>query len=274
VTGAVLCAGFFLVRPTAAGVAIINATLEDTVEFVDDQKALNFAVLNHGGLDFGGRKLEYSNSDVIVDVTNGSQARHVTIGLLPYRQFPRGIAVTHKDKSDNWRSRRAAGSSRKLFYNLETESEWLLKSSEKEHPSYDPIVSAASSNQSFYPRYKDVHNLASSSRALENANPAAMDTTTTISATDDRNIPGKGGINISGGATHEGATAQINNNPLMTEWRMLSSRACIWHRLTAKSGKSKLYFMQRDGVLLVPEKWWDRSADNMSVAEVRRFLYG
>jgi hypothetical protein len=88
--GVALCAGFFMVRPTNSSIQLIHNVVYDIFNRRrDDQLSLNFVANEMGGLNFT-RFLDYYNSDGVMDITNASTSGELTIGFLPYKQFPRG----------------------------------------------------------------------------------------------------------------------------------------------------------------------------------------
>jgi hypothetical protein len=387
VTGAVVCSGYFMVRPSKNSVALMEAVLRCVMRYRDDQKCLNELILERGGFDFGaGRKLEYSNSDFITDITNGThcRSRNITIGLLPYRQFPRGIAITHpankrtprsrnrtrssssrmnelrqfRNNSQRWReyyektknkrdrvrtsSQRdddktvysvILGTMRGLFQGLlniftgQSYSDHIAELTKENHPANSATngFSAQSELTRFGSRVDNITKTRRrekpnnrpnnrTKRSLRGRAGSDMNTrsrasthgdrrtnrgteadmrrkhdagvhapsSSTTSATDEAEDVDSEAVEADNSpllaSVKTNLAAAVNKtdkpDPLAVEWSMLSKGACIWHRLAAKNGGSKLTALKRDGMLLLDEGWLNRSeSNNLTAAEVQKYLY-
>jgi hypothetical protein len=172
-------------------------------------------------------------TDRVVDYTRHPTAR-VFIGLLPYYQFPRGIPPNAVQSL--WYNEPLV--ERKTFFGKEL---------------VDPSMTSFSPDVA-----KKLTKLyANMSVAYANKN-----------VTSSR-------MNITEQAASLTANAELDKvaeELLHQEWQLLAPTACIWHRISAKEGGSKVAAMARDGVLLLPESWLDRTAE-LSVEEVQAVLY-
>jgi hypothetical protein len=197
-TGACLCSGFFMVRPTPGGIALIRTTKSALLTKMssgdDDQTILN-EVLNswHGFFD---RKISFFNSDGYVDYSNNTRHdRSITLGLLPYKQFPRGVHMFL----------RASKLRQKYQYYID-------------HPG------SRMSGVVF-----NFHDVLSHSTGAEREDLMLLDY---IMDQNNGRIP-------------------ADSVRHAAEWQRLKTHACVWHRLSKKTGRSKLETMMTDGVWLL-----------------------
>jgi hypothetical protein len=96
--GVTVCTGFMMIRPTDQAKSLIDLVLYHAVNGrLGDQFPMNLALFKFGGFSQGGSKLAYKSSSFSIDIANPNanynrgDSNNITIGLLPYREFPRGL---------------------------------------------------------------------------------------------------------------------------------------------------------------------------------------
>jgi hypothetical protein len=164
-----------------------------------------------------------------IDYSSSPHAR-VTVALLPYYQFPRGIPPLARTS---------------LWYaptdDAQTRSSALINSSEK---AQNPGLYGVSTEQKLSRLYQSMS-------VFQNKNGSSKSLSL---------------------RSEEFGLDKVAEKLLHQEWQLLAPTACIWHRISAKEGGSKVAAMARDGVLLLPESWLDRTAE-LSVEEVQQRIY-
>jgi hypothetical protein len=263
-TGACLCTGFFMVRPSVRSVSLMNAMrmtllrrLAAGKQTEEDQTMMNELLYTLNG--FFDRRINYTENSRAVDYTNSTirSYRNITLGLLPYPLFPRGVATSP---------------------HLEVGKKYSISA-----PNIDP--SSMRRSMAIRPQSARDRN-----RRQQRRNRFYQRTS--------RDFASSTSTSTSTHASSRGDSNDSVHLPIQAaEWQRLKKHACVWHRLSKKTGRSKLETMITDGVLLVNSSWWREeeaeggvgrgSGGTASVAaalgvnvyvptteEVRVFLYG
>ena len=113
--GATASLGLYTIFPTPHALAFYEQLLARITDRCDEQKLFNYAARDLGAFMFSRKRLSYGlrQTGLQLDVTAntaGGFARPLTIGLLPYSEYPRGISKSQAaDSLVEWAAYRCSG---------------------------------------------------------------------------------------------------------------------------------------------------------------------
>lgn len=252
ITGATLCGGFFMIRPSTAALALIDAVRVMLLSNEDDQAALNKALMDFHAFDFG--------SEVVLEVP------------------PTGVPDLHVSSSTGEGTFRRR---KKASYESSREIAYTRVQKRKNVGARSSLTSGSSSNIPHTSAPATVHSITLALLPYSAFPRGLVDIPVTQSMTSSEKKAYRMARARNGTAKALWQNRTVHPpesplNPLAIEWRKHSHEACLWHLIADKQSATKIATMKRDLVWYLNESSGWPYPPNSTYSEkfVHTFLYG
>lgn len=279
VTGTCLCSGFFMLRPTAASLALVKAVRVMLLASEDDQSALNKALLELGAFNYGTEQAEVpllpgSGMAGMGSGHDGAIPRllNKTIELGMDAKVAESGAKTTKTTLVRRRRRGVDNSTQTLFTSPRP-------ASKKPPPSSRGRGFFKAANKTITGIYLGLlpYNLFPRGQVSVPVTQAmTREEKSEYIVRKRRSANETSAAARRSAATAASAPIDSERNEQAIEWRKFAHQACIWHMVSAKEGRTKVVTMKRDGVyrLTAAAGWaFEYANTTYTVEDVHRFLY-